>query len=73
MLSFLAVLWGLALMRSRRARSRAHKGMLDGADGRIRYIQGPAGPANAGAAGAGPMIFGMPYMTMLTVFASDVL
>jgi MFS family permease len=71
--SFLAVLGGLALMRFPPRQVRAKKGVLADLVGGLRYIQGQAELRMLVLLALVPMILGMPYMTMLTVFASDVL
>src|SRR4051794_36688294 len=72
-LSFVAVLGGLAMMRFPPRQVRAKKGMLDDLMGGLRYIQGQPDLRMLVLIALVPMILGMPYMTMLTVFASDVL
>jgi MFS family permease len=72
-LSFVAVLGGLALMRFPPRQARAKKGMLADLMGGLRYIQGQPDLRMLVMLALVPMILGMPYMTMLTVFASDVL
>lgn len=71
--SFLAVLAGLAMMRfsARTARSRA--GMLADLAGGVRYLNGQPTLRTLVLLALLPMVFGMPYMTMLTLFAKDVL
>lgn len=72
-LSFLAVLGGLALMRFPPRQIRAKKGLLTDLMGGLRYIQSQPDMRMLVLIALVPMILGMPYMTMLTVFASDVL
>jgi MFS family permease len=72
-LSFVAVLGGLALMRFPPRQARAKKGILADLMGGLRYIQGQPDLRLLVMLALVPMILGMPYMTMLTVFASDVL
>jgi MFS family permease len=72
-LSFVAVLWGLALMRFPPRQVKAKKGVLADLMGGLRYIQGQPDLRLLVVLALVPMILGMPYMTMLTVFASDVL
>ncbi|MBI2909217.1 MAG: MFS transporter [Chloroflexi bacterium] len=71
--SFLAVLYGLALMqfpaRQRKANGSIRADLLAG----IRYLMGLPALRTLVLLALLPMVFGMPYMTMLTVFASDVL
>jgi MFS family permease len=71
--SFLAVLWGLKLMRFPPRQVQARKGILTDLVGGLRYIQGRPDLRMLVLLALVPMILGMPYMTMLTVFASDVL
>ncbi len=72
--SFLAVLWGLALMRFPPRVIRQHKkGIAADLAGGIRYVANRAELRTLVVLALVPMIFGMPYMTMLTVFARDVL
>jgi MFS family permease len=71
--SFLAVLWGLALMRFPERAARPRRGMLTDLAGGVRYVAGQPSLRGLVVLALLPMIFGMPYMSMLTVFASDVL
>ena len=71
--SFLAVLAGLAMMRFPPHRRRAHAGILSDMLAGFRYLGNHPRLRTLVALAVLPMIFGMPYMTMLTVFASDVL
>jgi MFS family permease len=71
--SFLAVLGGLALMRFPPRQSRPSQGILADLVGGLRYIKGEPNIRSLVLLALVPMILGMPYMTMLTVFASDVL
>jgi MFS transporter, DHA1 family, staphyloferrin A biosynthesis exporter len=72
-LSFVAVLGGLAMMRFPPRQVKAKKGMLADLMGGFRYIQGQPDLRLLVMLALVPMILGQPYMTMLTVFASDVL
>ena len=72
-LSFLAVLGGLALMRFPPREVRQKKGILTELAGGLRYIRGEPNIRTLVVLALVPMILGQPYMTMLTVFASDVL
>jgi MFS transporter, DHA1 family, staphyloferrin A biosynthesis exporter len=72
-LSFVAVLGGLALMRFPPRQARAKKGILADLMGGLRYIQGQPNLRLLVVLALVPMVLGMPYMTMMTVFASDVL
>jgi MFS family permease len=67
------VLYALALMRFPERTRRAHRGILAELAGGVRYIRGQPELRTLVLLALLPMIFGMPYMTMLTVFASDVL
>ena len=71
--SFLAVLWGLALMRFPERAPRPRRGMLSDLAGGVRYVAGHPSLRGLVVLALVPMIFGMPYMSMLTVFARDVL
>lgn len=72
--SFLAVLYGLAMMRfPERPPKRRKAGLLTELAGGIRYLRGQPALRTVVILALLPMIFGMPYMTMLTVFARDVL
>jgi len=68
--SFLAVLWGLALMRfPPRVVRASKKGIAADLAGGISYVANRAELRMLVILALVPMIFGMPYMTMLTVFA----
>jgi len=71
--SFLAVLYGLALMRFPPREVRQKQGLLTDLLGGLRYIRGEPNIRTLVMLALVPMILGQPYMTMLTVFASDVL
>jgi MFS family permease len=72
--SFLAVLLGLALMRfPERAARKARGGMLSELAGGLRYLQRTPRLRTLVLLALVPMIFGMPYMTMLAAFAGNVL
>jgi MFS transporter, DHA1 family, staphyloferrin A biosynthesis exporter len=71
--SFLAVLYSLMLMRFPARIQRAHRGMLTELVSGMRYLGSRPDLRTLVLLALLPMIFGMPYMTMLTVFASDVL
>ncbi len=72
--SFLAVLYGLAMMRfPERPPKRRKAGILTELVGGIRYLRGQPALRTVVVLALLPMVFGMPYMTMLTVFARDVL
>jgi MFS transporter, DHA1 family, staphyloferrin A biosynthesis exporter len=72
--SFLAVLYGLAQMRfpARKPR-RAHASMAADLTGGLTYLRSKPTLRTLVLLAMLPMVLGMPYMTMLTVFASDVL
>ena len=72
--SFVAVLWGLALMRfPPRVARRSKAGIAAELAGGVRYVANHPQLRTLVVLALVPMIFGMPYMTMLTVFARDVL
>lgn len=72
--SFVAVLVALYLMIfPPRSTSRPRKSMLSDLVGGFSYIRGHATLQVLVPLALLPMLFGMPYMTMLTVFAKDVL
>jgi MFS family permease len=71
--SFLAVLWALWLMRIPSRPPRAHASMLHELTGGLRYLQSQPALRALVLLALLPMVFGLPYMTMLTVFAQDVL
>ncbi|HEV7663944.1 MAG TPA: MFS transporter [Chloroflexota bacterium] len=72
--SFLAVLWALALMRfPDRLPKRVHASMLAELGGGFGYLARRPTLRTLVFLALVPFILGMPYMTMLTVFASDVL
>ena len=73
--SFLAVLYGLAVMRfpERSGTGRAKKSMLADLAGGARYLKEQPALRTLVLLALLPMVLGMPYQTMLTVFARDVL
>jgi MFS family permease len=71
--SFLAVLYGLALMRFPERAQRKKSGMLADLAGGLVYLRQRPTLRTLVLLALLPMVLGMPYMTMLTVFASDVL
>ena len=71
--SFVAVLYGLALMRFPPHRQRPHGSLVADLLAGMRYLGGHPRLRTLVLLALLPMVFGMPYMTMLTVFASDVL
>ncbi|MFH1487020.1 MAG: MFS transporter [Chloroflexota bacterium] len=71
--SFLAVLYGLALMQFPVHRQKATGSISTDLFAGIRYLRAQPALRTLVLLALLPMVFGMPYMTMLTVFASDVL
>jgi MFS family permease len=72
--SFLAVLYALSLMRFPDRIARKHAGsMLADLAGGLTYLRQRPTLRTLVLLALLPMVLGMPYMTMLTVFASDVL
>jgi MFS family permease len=73
-ITFLAVLYGLALMRFPERRARPTKsGVLSDLAGGLRYLSRRPTLRMLVVLALLPMVLGVPYQTMLTVFASDVL
>jgi MFS family permease len=71
--SFVAVLWGLLLMDiPERPRRKQHDFFTDLVEG-LRYVAGHPALRALLLLALLPVVLGMPYMTMLTVFARDVL
>ncbi len=71
--SFLAVLVSLMMMDIPPTKARARKGMVgDLVDG-LRYLMGERRLRTLVLFALVPMVLGMPYMTMLSVFAQDIL
>lgn len=72
--SFVAVLYCLALMRFPQRQPRHESGsMLSELAGGLGYLAGKPMLRTLVILALVPFVLGMPYMTMLTVFASDVL
>jgi MFS family permease len=72
--TFLAVLYALALMRfPDRVARKAQTGMLSDLAGGLSYLVQRPTLRTLVILALLPMVLGMPYMTMLTIFASDVL
>ncbi|MBI4301887.1 MAG: MFS transporter [Chloroflexi bacterium] len=72
--SFLAVLYGLALMRFPELTRAAHRdGVLTDLVSGVRYLYGQPALRTLVLLALVPLVFGMPYNTMLAVFAKDVL
>ena len=73
--SFLAVLLALALMRfnDQRAAARPRTSVAGEMASGLGYLRGEPALRTLVMLALVPMIFGMPYQTMLTVFAKDVL
>jgi MFS transporter, DHA1 family, staphyloferrin A biosynthesis exporter len=73
-ISFLAVLWALVLMRfPERVPRKKRTSMLAELGGGLAYLSTRPTLRTLVLLALVPFILGMPYMTMLTVFASDVL
>jgi MFS family permease len=73
-LSFVAVLYGLALMRfPERAPRKQKSSMLADLGGGLAYLNTKPTLRALVVLALVPMVLGMPYQTMLTIFASDVL
>ena len=72
-LSFVAVLIGLMQMRFPPRQPRPKKSMAADLVGGIQYLKSNPPLRTLVILALVPMVFGMPYMTMLTVFAKDVL
>jgi MFS family permease len=72
-LSFLAVLVGLALMQFPSQTKRARKSVLEDLKSGLQYVVGHPNIRGLVILALVPMVFGMPYMSMLTIFAKDVL
>ncbi len=73
-LSFVAVVWALALMQiPPRPAGRARQGIVRAVGEGLSYIRREPALAGLVLAGLVPMVFGMPYMTLLPVFADQVL
>src|SRR6202011_4957960 len=70
---FLAVLYGLALMRFPDRIARKKATMLADLTGGLSYLAHRPTLRTLVLLALLPMVLGMPYMTMLTIFASDVL
>ena len=77
-LSFVAVIWALALMHipsrphpegTRRHRQNILRAVIEG----LRYIRSQPALAGLVLAGLVPMVFGMPYLSLLPIFADQVL
>ncbi len=72
--SFVAVLYALALMRFPERATKVRKGsMLSELSGGFKYLAAHSTLRTLVVLALVPFVLGMPYMTMLTVFASDVL
>jgi MFS family permease len=71
--SFLAVLYGLSRMRFGERRGKPRGSVLQDLAGGVRYLRDRPALRTLVVLALVPMVFGMPYMTMLTVFAKDVL
>ncbi|MCL5025420.1 MAG: MFS transporter [Chloroflexi bacterium] len=71
--SFLAVLYGLALMQFGERQKKPRNGMLTDLTSGMNYLRHEPTLRTLVILALVPMVFGMPYMAMLTVFAKDVL
>ena len=71
--SFLAVLYGLWLMELPDRRSSMHRGLFTDLVSGMQYLWTQPALRALVLLAILPMVLGMPYMTMLTVFAKDVL
>jgi MFS family permease len=71
--SFLAVLYGLSRMRFSERTVKARRGVVHDLVEGVRYLNGQPALRTLVVLALVPMVLGMPYMTMLTVFAKDVL
>lgn len=72
--SFLAVLVSLAMMQFPvRHRVRSKRGMLEDLTGGLKYLRAQPALRSLVFLALAPMVLGMPYLTLLTIFASDVL
>jgi MFS transporter, DHA1 family, staphyloferrin A biosynthesis exporter len=71
--SFLAVLLGLMLMDIPPTKARPRKGMVGDLMDGLHYLMGEPRLRTLVLFALVPMVLGMPYMTMLAVFAQDIL
>jgi MFS family permease len=71
--SFIAVLWSLAAMDVPPRRSAGHRSVLDDIRGGVDYVRTQPVLQGLLVLALLPVGLGLPYMTMLTVFARDVL
>ncbi len=71
--SFLAVLAGLALMRFPARVQKHHGGVLQDLGDGVGYLRRQPALRTLVLLALVPMVLGMPYMTMMTIFARDVL
>jgi predicted MFS family arabinose efflux permease len=72
-MSFIAVLWSLAAMDVPPRRSVGHRSVLDDIRGGVNYVRTQPVLQGLLVLALLPVGLGLPYMTMLTVFARDVL
>jgi MFS family permease len=72
-LSFVAVLCGLTMMQFPPQKGRKHRGVLEDLTGGVHYIWSRPNIRGLVLLALIPMVFGMPYSSMLTIFAKDVL
>jgi MFS transporter, DHA1 family, staphyloferrin A biosynthesis exporter len=71
--SFIAVLWSLAAMDVPPRRQVGHRSVLDDIKGGVNYVRTQPVLQGLLVLALLPVGLGLPYMTMLTVFARDVL
>jgi MFS family permease len=71
--SFVAVLWGLALMRFPAREAAPSRSVVDDLRGGFAYLRSHPSLRTLVLLALVPMVLGTPYQTMLTVFAKDVL
>ncbi|HEY8490701.1 MAG TPA: MFS transporter, partial [Dehalococcoidia bacterium] len=72
--SFVAVLWALFIMDIPKRPGRvARTGVLQDMAGGVRYLRGERTLLTLVTLALVPMIFGMPYQSLLAIFADDVL
>lgn len=72
-LSFIPVLWTLALLRSSQVVPRARASLMADTAGGLRYLAGHQRLRTLIALALVPALLGMPYLTLITVFSRDVL
>jgi MFS transporter, DHA1 family, staphyloferrin A biosynthesis exporter len=72
-ISFIAVLWSLSAMDIPPRRAAGHRSVLDDIKGGVNYVRTQPVLQGLLVLALLPVGLGLPYMTMLTVFARDVL